>query len=359
MSTVDLELLKQYAERRLISTQRHPRFPLLIHNYAAQCQYDRVWDDVTMQCRGLITDLSGNIIARPFRKFFNLEEHSQDFGLPRINWSQPFHATKKMDGSLGILYDAGGEPCIATRGSFLSGQAQRATAILRHKGYARYAFRPDRTYLFEIIYPENRIVVDYCGMEELVLIDIIDTDSGESAMGDEAPRIGCPVVEQIAVDGQAGLIDYISGAGKNEEGLVVLFADGTRVKLKCDEYKRLHKLITGINSRHIWERLATGESFEELLAVVPDEFYGWVQATRAEITNRRDTFRSAADALFSETVERLGQAERKAYAMEFLKHRELSAVLFRMLDGGDAADLLWKMSKPERSVPFMEETEAA
>ena len=40
--------------------------------------------------------------------------------------------------------------------------------------------KPGKTYLFEIIYPENRIVVDYGDYKGLVLIDVIDNETGKS-----------------------------------------------------------------------------------------------------------------------------------------------------------------------------------
>jgi RNA ligase len=71
-----------------------------------------------------------------------------------------------MDGSLGILYKVDGKPYLATRGSFVSDQAVAGTAML-HERYGDYEFEDGFTYLFEIIYPENRIVIDYKGMSDL------------------------------------------------------------------------------------------------------------------------------------------------------------------------------------------------
>lgn len=101
----------------------------------------------TKACRGLIVDAENWIVQRPFEKFFSIEQ------------LEPFDVYDKLDGSLGILYWVGDEPAIATRGSFISDQAKRGTEFLR----ARKDLNLDRryTYLFEIIYPENRVVVNY------------------------------------------------------------------------------------------------------------------------------------------------------------------------------------------------------
>jgi RNA ligase len=81
----------------------------------------------------------------------------------------------KMDGSLGILYPTSQGMAVATRGSFTSEQALKATEIL-HEKYPEWAqitydwfrsnfdanwYEVNYTDLVEIVYPENRIVVDY------------------------------------------------------------------------------------------------------------------------------------------------------------------------------------------------------
>lgn len=101
---------------------------------------------------GLICDLDGEIIERPFEKFFNIEEHNHS--LPDLK----FEIYEKLDGSLGILYFLEGIPYIASRGSFDSPQAIKATSML-HGQYKNSVSKlnKDKTYLFEIIYPDNNI----------------------------------------------------------------------------------------------------------------------------------------------------------------------------------------------------------
>ena len=69
-----LHLLEKYHQDGLLDKQNHPTLPLTIWNYTPKVQYEGLWDEITLQCRGLVTDDKGRIIARPFRKFFNLEE---------------------------------------------------------------------------------------------------------------------------------------------------------------------------------------------------------------------------------------------------------------------------------------------
>ena len=112
-----------------VRAQDHPTLALRILNYTERAQYERVWTDVTRQCRGLIVDGMGRIVARPYAKFFNYGEHDE----ATLSLDEFVTITDKMDGSLGILYrGTDGQLAIATRGSFASEQAiQDALATLR------------------------------------------------------------------------------------------------------------------------------------------------------------------------------------------------------------------------------------
>ena len=71
---MDIATLNTYFENGLLSKQSHPSLPLTIWNYTDKVQYDGLWDDVTLQCRGLITEnVTGSVLVRPFNKFFNYE----------------------------------------------------------------------------------------------------------------------------------------------------------------------------------------------------------------------------------------------------------------------------------------------
>ena len=170
MSYVNLDLFDEYVEKGLLIKQTHPTLPLTIWNYSRTCQYDRLWDDVTMACRGLVTDDAGKIIAKPFPKFFNYEEHTAE-EIP----NELFDVYEKMDGSLGICFYYNNEWHMATRGSFTSEQAIKGKELLGKYNFEK--LHTDYTYLFEIIYKENRIVCNY-DFEDVVLLGVINTKTG-------------------------------------------------------------------------------------------------------------------------------------------------------------------------------------
>lgn len=329
-------LLKQAVAEGLVAVQKHPTEDLYIYNYAARVQYERIWNEITMACRGLIMDADNNIIARPFAKFFNLGEETKQT-IPDL----PFEVYDKMDGSLGILYFVKGKPFIATRGSFNSEQAIKANELLYDKYSHTFSqLEQDKTYLFEIIYPKNRIVLDYGNAEELVLLAIIETNSGK-----EFPLqdIGFPIVQRY--DGIKDMEAIKEMNDDTKEGFVIRFANNYRVKVKFKEYLRLHRIVTQISSKDIWEHLKDGKTLDEILDKVPDEFYQWVKRTQANLLEQYKTIEAQAQKDFKVLETR---KETALYYMNCMNPH----VLFAMLNQKDVSRIIWKMIKPSFEKPF-------
>lgn len=281
---VDRERLDALAADGWLRSQRHPEADLWIYNYTEKTQYENHWTPETTMCRGLILGREGEVVARPFAKFFN-------YGTPQASVLpvEPFTVTEKIDGSLGILYYLDGEPLIATRGSFTSEQAKVGTRMLANYEFSHAG---GTTPLFEIVYPENRIVVDYGDRSELVLLAVLDNQTGRDTLMDWTG----PVATSIDADDVDRLHDL---SCSNAEGFVVAFESGYRVKVKFAEYVRLHKIVTGVNARMIWESMRDGDDLDGLLKDVPDEIYAWIDAIWGDLhyPGRRHTLRRLVRAM--------------------------------------------------------------
>jgi len=333
---MEIKLLHELIADGYICMQKHPETDYFIYNYTAKTQYERAWNDWTLMARGLILNQNHKVVARPFRKFFNLEEH-QPHEIPTEN----FEVYEKMDGSLGILYWYNGQPFIASRGSFNSEQSLKATQMLYQKYTHTFALlNPAKTYLFEIIYPENRIVVNYGTQEDLILLAVIDNQTGQD---EPLVDIGFPLVTRY--DGIDDLKALQSLHEANREGFVIKFKSGFRVKVKFEEYVRLHRILTHVSSRNIWEYLATNQSFEEILEKVPDEFYNWVKKTVAELTADYQSVETYCRTHFRD----LGNRKDTAMYFQTLRY---PGILFAMLDKRDYSPLIWKLVKPAYEKPF-------
>ena len=191
----DLNILNDYIDKGLVVKNDHPTLPLSIYNYSRTTQYEGKWDDITKSCRGLILDRDGNVIAKSFDKFFNLEEHK-----PEEIPNEDFEVYEKLDGSLGILFWYQGKWILASKGSFVSDQAIKGKNILNSK-YSVEPIPKGYTTLVEIIYPENRIVCNYGDDEVLVVLSMISNASGKELDYDSLLKIneetGLPVVKKI------------------------------------------------------------------------------------------------------------------------------------------------------------------
>lgn len=330
MKRIDFARHRELEAEGLLIIQQHPNADMFIHNYSQKTQFERVWIEETLMSRGLITDSTGLVLARPFPKFFNFGE--METPIP----DEPFEVYEKLDGSLGVMYFLDGKPRIATRGSFTSDQSVVANEMLKAR-YDYVKFDPSITYLFEIIYPENRIVVNYGDMRDLLLIGMIETASGK-----ELPLhdFGVPVVKRYS--GISDLAKLALHEEDNKEGFVVRFESGLRLKFKFDEYVRLHKVMTRVTPLTIWEILKNGGDLVELAEGVPDEFFGWARDVEAQLQAQFSKIEAEARAEFRHFD------DRKAAAEYFLTCKH-SGILFRMLDGKDYSENIWRQIRPSEN----------
>ena len=393
-----IKVLNKLYEDGLLYKQTHPTLPLTIWNYAPKVQYENIWTQLLMMCRGLVTDENGNVVARPFKKFFNIEEGKH-------TPTSEFEVYDKMDGSLGLLfyyeyelseerryniwftnnYETGmerffdpnnlpnyddpywvptpktkGEWVFATRGSFTSEQSIKGFEMLKNYNYEK--LHKDYTYLFEIIYDQNRIVVDY-PFEDLILLGMIETKTGyEVDLHGEGNDVRLKNLihnlEFKVVKRYDGINDYSilkDMIKDNEEGFVIKFSNGDRMKIKGKEYLRLHKIMTNVSTTGIWEMLSNGDDVNELLKDVPDEFYkkikDYVRDLRYgffQISERagklHDIFR------YGKYGDREVEPTKKEFAEFVLKQEKvLHPVMFAMWDKKNYDKIIWSILKPEFS----------
>ena len=336
-----LEKLNKYYEDGLLYKQVHPTLPLTIWNYTEKVQYENLWDETLLMCRGLVTDHTGDIVATPFQKFFNIEEG-------KFEPTEKFEVYEKMDGSLGIVFWYRGQWVVATRGSFTSDQSIKAREILK-KYNTDIMFR-HLTFCFEIIYKENRIVLDYGDDEKLVLLGTFDKYGKEYDV-EMWREYGFDVVKKYD-----GINDYkeLKQMVKNDqEGFVVKFSNGDRVKVKGVEYLRLHKIMTNVTTTGVWEYLKNGEDVLELLKDVPDEFYKKIQNYVKDL--RYGYFQISEDVgkkfdgmMYGKYNDKEPIEDRKEFA-EWVstQPKHMSGILFRMFDKKDYTEIIWNLIRPE------------
>ena len=265
-----------------------------LFDYNKECQYARAWDKYTVNARGLcINRHSYEIVARPFMKFFNYEELA-DEGIEAPDGK--FRALVKEDGSMGTAFFHADTWYVATRGSFDSEQAIWARKFMeRH--LCTDQMDKTYTYVFEIIYPGNRIVVDYGDMEEMVLLAVINKFTGEempyNQMLNEARDLCAEVVEMVEFDSLEDLLEKRKHLTANEEGWVLTYDNGFKMKVKGAAYCELHRLISNISPLHAWREFTYENVIdndiqikEEYVVSIPEEFRDTCEPDVIELNRR-------------------------------------------------------------------------
>ena len=351
----DIKILNDYLERGLLEKKDHPSLPISIYNYSRECQFNKMWDEVTLNMRGTIIDKEGNVVALAFKKFFNYEEIKDQIPTK----GDYVYVQDKMDGSLGILFYYDDEWHLATKGSFTSDQAKKGMEILKSK-YILDSFITHVTYLVEIVYPQNRIVVDYGNKENVFFLSA-------SAEGEELHWTTALSVFKASGIKQKDIVKteqhFSFGEDlykrlkelnkKNSEGFILRFQPGNfRMKIKFEEYVRLHKLLTSFSNVDIWEYLRDKKDLNFLLERVPDEFDIWVKNSISLLKKEYLKIEDKAKGIMERSI-KSGVYTRKEIAEILNKEEPLyRSIIFNMLDDKDYSSMIWKSIKPEYQKPF-------
>ena len=278
---------------------------LHIFHYGQMVQNQATWTAELLLARGLVIrkDRDGcSIVATPWPKFFNLGEDGIALeDLEAAAAGGRVEATSKIDGSLGLVFHHDGMWRVITKGSFGSTQGHWATAWL-NKHVDLNALTVGVTYLVEIIYPENRIVIPYT-FSTLVLLSAFDADGRElerlelesvaaaSRLEEPEPQpepeqqLDCANATSDSTDGRYGLIGtgraglslpalhsannleelmktVNSWPGSEREGVVLrfVFPSGAshRVKIKGAAYIAMHRNKDGFSKKKVYEAARKG-----------------------------------------------------------------------------------------------------
>jgi RNA ligase len=340
-----LHTLHELVATGYCTRRRHARLPLWIYNYSQRAQFDykaHDWPQELRDARGLVLDEEGQVVARGFAKFFNLSQ------LPEVPHGHP-EFWEKVDGSLILLFNYEGERLFATRGSFESDQALWAQAWFGDQ-VPDYYPPPGETVLLEAVYPGNRIVVDYGGIEELVALGSVDLAGTDTATWQALP----PRIRRAQFYGELDPRTIPETAG---EGFVLRWPNGTRAKVKLDEYVRLHRMIYGTSTKTIWASLRAGEPPESTTADVPVELRTWIREQAGHLRAEHAAV-LAETRVYVEEAQQLGlvAGPRKDFAQwvnthPVIKKRGLSGFIFRLADGKDITDEIWRLIEPAYAQP--------
>lgn len=368
------EKIKPYIAKGLVTERKHPTENLWVYNYTQKCSYEKLWDETTLMCRGLVLDKYGNIVAKPFPKFFNYGE-TCDTSSPETYFQLPKICSEKIDGSLGILFCYHDKWFITTRGSFESDQAIEALKILYSdiNLLALNSYK-DYTILCEIVYPENRIVCDYGQTRALYFLNIVPDNIDEEIS--LYSFLHARHVFKLSGFLLPEIFDYtiefcqnhiINGPYCNKEGFVFEFENPKRiVKLKYKEYFERHKIVTNLTEHTVWAALKAGNA-EFVINTIPDEYFKWFDDVLNTLNSKfyfldreyKDEFKKLMTELPSlQGTNNVANSEssRRAFFAEQVKKlqavngdSDFAAIMFKLYDNKSINEILFKIIKPVKN----------
>ncbi|MCE9532330.1 MAG: metallophosphoesterase, partial [Planctomycetes bacterium] len=328
---------EEYVIGGLLRTDRTDDGQLAIYTYTDQCVFQNSWDDITRNARGHIYDTrTGECIAFPFPKFFNLGENEEN--LPeKFPWHEPFEVFEKMDGWLGVLYRHEGRYKISSRGSFHSSGAVWATEYVRQFDLS---ILPDEATLsFEIIHPDHKIILNYEGRETLMILAAFNRNTGEeyprAVVAHWASEIGLPIVPQLAALSLEELL-HTQKHREHFEGFVLRFPDGRRVKVKTEWYLNMARIVSNLTPIALWEVMVQGKVRQDYLVQVPEELRPLAERYQAILEGQYARTRLEIDHVAAPILREFGH-DRRALAQHLeLRKKELGIIksaVFVLLDG--------------------------
>jgi RNA ligase len=278
---------------------------------------------IRRECRGLLFDKEGKILARRLHKFFNVNERDET-QLHKLDFNQPHVILEKLDGSMIT-------PMLMPEGNIRWGTKMGVTDVAmgaeefvaRHQNYeqlAQVCIASGVTPIFEWCSRKQRIVVDY-PEDRLVLIAARETKTGKYYsyrwLQEYAEMFEVEVVKTYpgTPESMSHLIDETKGA-EGIEGWIIRFDDGHMLKVKGEWYLTLHKTKEALSQEKNLIDLIVNDKIDDVMAFMLDE-------DRERVVSFQKLFWEGVAASV-DTYERYFQAalasglDRKMYAQQWM-----------------------------------------
>ncbi len=198
---------------------------------------------------------------------------------------------------------------------------------------------------------KNRIVVNY-DFEDLILLGAIENSSAVEVPYDELKSLENEFTLVKRYEVAETFEELKERNTENKEGFVIRFSNGDRMKIKFEEYIRLHRINDSLTSKMVWGVLAEGDEslLYELIKDIPDESYGVIHDYVNKLKRSHFEISELVGKYFDNILENYNYElpDGKTFS-EIVKlyPMKYSSILWRMYHGRPYDDLVWKMLKPE------------
>ena len=334
------EQLQEEVKNGYVVAHRHSSLPITNYTYSRLTEQENHWNHITMMTSGLIVDDNKRIIFNCSKKFFN---YNQNFISDSVynNLKNHYKIYEKLDGSaIWVVSDEEYGLIVCSKSSFDSEHVKWATEIIKKKYLpASKYFYPNICYSFELIWPENRIVVDYGDEKSLKLWGIKTQDGRVIEL--ESNEIDTSWFEKPVFLGTQNDKDAIDNylTRTNVEGVVLKGKNDSRIKIKSQTYLELHRIRTDCTPKRIFEILESGKRLSDY--DFPDEFIDDLK----EIENKYiDLFCNLKDESILEAKKYETKTE-KYIGLNKDIDSFIKSIIFNLRKNREIDSLIWKKLK--------------
>lgn len=315
---------------------------------------DEGWE-IRRECRGITFYEDGSLATRKFEKFFNVNEREETL-LQNIDLSKPHVILEKLDGSMitPFLRDDKIEYHTKMGVTEVAGPVNEFTRNINAQGpwYDDFSYdliQSKLTPIFEWTSLKQRIVISY-PKDDLVLLAVRCNETGEYKSYHQmlalAEPYNIPVVKQHHATFDADFIDYVRGL-IGAEGFVVRFNDGGAVKIKAEEYLKLHRAKEAISQeKNVWAMILDAD-VDDLKSFLSDEdrvrieqFETALWSKVQDLINIIDDFIANANNAMLDVP---GDHRQKAFAVDYVQKnlpKALHHIAFKVFNGKDTREVL-------------------
>lgn len=284
------------------SLQTNQKDNYLLIRYGIAEMQEGMWEDensIYRECRSLVIDLEKEeIVTCPFRKFFNLnevKENNIDTIKKDIEKAKIFEITNKLDGSMQCArwYNnnifMNGSMALDKNASF---RLEEGTSMLNDNYKRMIKENQDYTFIFEYISLKDVHVVLYNKSQEgLYLIGIRNCYTGEELSYANIKRFSkkynVPMTNIESISFGEMLSQMKTYKSSDKEGWV-LNIDGHKVKVKCDDYIQLHRILDKYASVNVIIKNIADDKFDDMMSKIPNAYKDRILMIANKIIEYRD-----------------------------------------------------------------------
>ena len=258
---------------------------LLIRYGIAEMQ-ESMWidaDSIYRECRSLVINLEKEeLVLTPFKKFFNLnevDENKLDSVINEIISAKTVEFTNKLDGSMqscryyNNTYFMAGSKSLNINTSW---RLEDGYKMLTDNYKKMLSENQEYTFIFEYISLKDAHVVLYDKCQEgLYLIGVRNVYTGEELNYSDivyfSKKYSVPMaeIENVSID---EILEKSKTLKSNEKEGWVLNIDGHRIKIKCDDYIQLHKLLNAVSSTNVIIQHIAENRYDDMISKIPDNY---------------------------------------------------------------------------------------